>query len=343
MNEINIMLKSFINEHFNYIPNDKEDDIITNDNINNFMNIDLLKNKILMNNFIDLITNIKDKVNDDLIISIIKILLNGCCILEGLSQITLCNALRIYTPISTLLSSSISYPIIPIQFHHLIYDILADNIKIDDPPYWQLSGSKDCYIQATYDTEVDIDERLKVSPNIYTVTMWVKLDKESIGKGMLLCRSRCTNGGLDIFLSDRLPDDTWKISIRIKIINNNRSTSKENTQVDTFQGRIIIKPDEFHLLSFNHSTSGSFKFYVNGKIELESRSKLSYRFELIRSNWMFGQGLKGKISSIACYDCDIDVPSLQLLCDMGQHSDSIRGVSSIPQSSFDTGHYILGY
>lgn len=275
-----------------------------------------------------------------MIISIINILLNGCCNLEGISQIILCNALRIYTPNSTLLSSSVSYPIIPIQFHHLIYDILADNINIDDPPNWKLTGSKDCYIQAAYDTEIVIKERL--TPIIYTVTMWVKMDKESQGKGMLLCRSHFTNGGVDIFLSEKLADDTWKLSIRITIINNNLSPSNENSKQDTIHGRILIKPNEFQLLSFNHSTSGDFKFYVNGKIQLKRKMKLAYEFELIRSNWIFGQGLKGKISSIACYDCDIDVPYLQLLYDMGPHSDILRGVSTIPQSSFDTGHYILG-
>lgn len=153
---------------------------------------------------------------------------------------------------------------------------------------------------------------------------------------------RRVNGGeLDVFISDRQDDGvTWSITIAT-------SSSSSGEGGDMKKAKVRLPVGQWTLIALSHSRDKSqrMQFSVNGEIQMDCELPFSFSTiqSLLQSEWKFGAGVKGKISSIAFYSEAVEPSQLQLLHDLGPYHHTLsHGINAIPQSSFDTGHWVLG-
>ena len=208
------------------------------------------------------------------------------------------------------------------------------------------------------------------------------INNNNSNKSFLLFRCAGQKGGIDALLSDRRSVDTtmggtgkggtgkggtsdggerggadpaggqggqWILTLRA-FSDSGKLTNKAEIKTSIYFTNINI----YHHFVMKHEDNNKISFYINGILEIES--ELPYQFSGsgqpfsgsghmagTQFKWTFGLGLKGGISNICFYSDALSQPIVQLLYGLGPHTKSIAtGVTAIPQSSFDTGHSVLG-
>jgi hypothetical protein len=122
-------------------------------------------------------------------------------------------------------------------------------------------------------------------------------------------------------------------------------TIRTTPQREELRCSLRITPALWHLITVRHvgGEGGRVSVGVDGNTEVEG--DLFYPFntpEPAESTWIFGLGMTGHLSSATLYPEDLPPASLALLCSLGPHTSSLLQGPRCPQSSFDTGHLILG-
>ena len=176
-------------------------------------------------------------------------------------------------------------------------------------------GDKDSFIQASI-SGVSF-------PRIYTISLWIKLEESSSARGFLLFRCRSPGGGIDVILSDRTSEGEWTITIRTFQENGMSGLSKKHE----VRGKIKLKADQWQLLTLQQFDSetdpNKVLFHIDGNLELEDR--LPYPF-LAQENavqdqgsqWVFGLGMKGSLSSVTMYGDDLGKNTIRWLHSIGR-------------------------
>jgi hypothetical protein len=224
---------------------------------------------------------------------------------------------------------------ISVNYHAEILDMIKFGLAHDDPPCVIFPGSKDSFVQMSAEFPC---------PRTFTVCMWLKIDEDTEVKGFLLCRCRCPSGGLDVILSERQTDGRWTVTMKGSSDESSYNSPPCNSEV---KGSIYISHGRWHLLSIRHQSnyerSPKVSFIVDGNLEFEDSLPYPFFNALIESQWLFGLRFKGLMASASLYSEELSLPLLTLLYNKGPQTPStIHGVVGTPQSSFDTGHAILG-
>ena len=220
---------------------------------------------------------------------------------------------------------------IAIVHHADMIETIKTSLHQDGPPHIIFPGLKDSFVQLAVEYPC---------PRAYTLCMWIKVD-ETNGNGFLLCRCRCPTGGLDIQLSDRQSDGRWKVIMKGSSVEESSASNERAEAV----GSVYMTSGRWHLVSIRHSfmRCSKISFVVDGNLEFENEVMYPFHISPVESQWVFGLGLKGQISSVSLYCEDVPLAMLSLLHSKGPHTASlIHGVIRTPQSSFDSGHMTLG-
>jgi hypothetical protein len=226
-----------------------------------------------------------------------------------------------------------SAPYIPITYHEDIHKAIAEFVRTTDPPHMALPGDKDSYVQVSAIP-------LPLS-RAFTVSMWVKLSEASHSKGFLLYRYRSAGAGVDAIISASTQDSapgTWNLTIR--------SSCDQKGARDEVQCRMSITVGEWHLITVRQSAmkdgADSVSVAVDSASVLEAELLYPFTAAATESIWIFGLGLKGCLTSISLYPFDLQPSLIELLYGFGPHVSHLAVGARCPQSSFDTGHLILG-
>lgn len=207
---------------------------------------------------------------------------------------------------------------------------LAYIVKNDKPPSIMLPGERQSYVQ--------LPAIYMSCPQAFTLTMWMQFSVIPQPTDVLLFRGRTTSGGIEAVLSN-FENNSCLIVIRSYVERSN--SVKERQEV---QGKLSIKTDQFHLLSFSHSfgaETASFTVCVDGNVAMEK--ELLYPFSSnSEGQWTFCVGLKGNLSSVCLYPSEISFPMLQLFYECGPFTTSLDEGVSVPQESYDSGLSVLG-
>ena len=220
---------------------------------------------------------------------------------------------------------------IAIVHHAEMMETIKTSLRQDGPSHIIFPGTKDSFVQLAVEYPC---------PRAYTLCMWIKVD-ETIGNGFLLCRCRCPTGGLDIQLSDRQSDGRWKVIMKGSSVEESSASNERAEAV----GSVYMTSGRWHLVSIRHSfmRCSKISFVVDGNLEFENEVMYPFHISPVESQWVFGLGLKGQISSVSMYCEDVPLVMLSLLHSKGPHTASlVHGVIRTPQSSFDSGHMTLG-
>jgi hypothetical protein len=215
------------------------------------------------------------------------------------------------------------------QFSDLL-KIFQECLSKDNPHYIKFPGDKDSYLQLLTTTAGMSAMRS------FTITVWMKLELDSSPMGFQLLKCASQKSGFDAILSNRQPQGQWTITLR------SFSDRDSSTKRSDIHGRVYFTLGEWHHFALKHEESGKISFFVDGILEMEN--EMPYLFTSTTPyKWTFGQGVKGGMAAIALYSESLSQSAIQMLCGLGPHTKSIAtGVVSVPQSSFDTGHTILG-
>eukprot|EP01038_Epipyxis_sp_PR26KG_P005336 gene5336-7405_t len=220
---------------------------------------------------------------------------------------------------------------IPLKYHPLIWTVLNNCLLQDNPQHIMLPGDKESFIQLS---GIPI-----TSVKAYTMALWIKIPADSLppSKGFILFRCRSPISGVDAIISN-IQDGMMTLTVR---------TNSEKKGKDEVQGRIFVSSGQWHLITVKQYTSvvsgnECISVSVDGNLELEHDLKYPFQIPTTDSLWIFGVGLRGYISSITFYPDDIPAFMIQLLYAMGPYIPEITVGVSCPQSSFDSGHVILG-
>ena len=261
-----------------------------------------------------------------------------------------------------------------ISLHKEVLKVFEESVISDDPHHIRFPGDKDSYLQVQTSTIGMTGIRA------FTVAIWCKLSSSSMdtnninnnnsNKSFLLFRCAGQKGGIDALLSDRRSVDPtggkggtseggaqggvqggadtggqggqWILTLRA-FSDSGKLTNKAEIKTSIYFTNINI----YHHFVMKHEENNKISFYIDGILEIES--ELPYQFSGsghmsgTQFKWTFGLGLKGGISNICFYSDALNQPIVQLLYGLGPHTKSIAtGVTAIPQSSFDTGHSVLG-
>ena len=223
---------------------------------------------------------------------------------------------------------------LPLVCHSDALKQLRAELVDDNPPHIVFPGSKDSYIQVSAEFPC---------PRSYTASFWIKIDEDSEMKAFLLCRCRSPTGGIDFVLRDRQADGKWSVVVQALTDSNNNPAAEKQEIKDA----LYISPCRWHLIVIRHQTafirSPHLSVIVDGKLEFEQPLGYPFSSSPVQSQWVFGLGFKGIMSSISLYTEEVSNNMLALLYRQGPHTPSLsHSVVGVPQSSFDTGHIMLG-
>lgn len=217
----------------------------------------------------------------------------------------------------------------------LIFDRMAADLGQDSPAHIACPGEERSFILLP---QVSI-----AAGTGCTLTMWVCFDDVSCDSSITLCK--CINSagsGFELVFTDcKSHDQHFNVTLRTMVDGRIEST--------THNENFILIPRKFHLVSLTMNLNRARPLESKGTVLLndfkilESNSvKYPFSPEPSHFKWIFGAGLKGKISSMAYYDKDVGSKLLSLLTDLGPHMHSLDMGMTCPQSSFDTSINILG-
>ena len=222
---------------------------------------------------------------------------------------------------------------IAIRHHADVMQTIRSSLRQDGPPHVIFPGQKDSFVQLAAEYPC---------PRAYTLCLWLMIDESvTATSSFLLCRCRCPTGGLDIQLSDRQPDGRWTVTMKGSSVEEG-SASNDRTEA---KGSAYITTGRWHLLSIRHSyvRCSKISFIVDGHMEFENEVMYPFHISPVESQWVFGLGFRGLISSVSLYGEEIPLSMLTLLHGKGPHTASlVQGVIRTPQSSFESGHMTLG-
>mgnify|MGYP006177473389 CR=1 FL=1 len=253
-------------------------------------------------------------------------------LVKGKSLCKLFDMMR--TGAATSSSNNMDLSRIPIQFHHNILEALEQDVKHSNPPHISLPGDKDSYLQ--------VSAIPLLQNRAYTVAMWVKLANNAAMKGFLLYRCRSASSGIDAIISS-IPNGEGAPGVYNLTV---RSSCEKKQQRDEVMCKVTLTVGVWHLVTVQQAAmrdgADRVSVSVNGVSCLEAELLYPFNTQSSDSIWIFGLGMKGLVSSIALYPHDLHESVLQLLHSFGPQVSSLTVGARCPQSSFDTGHLILG-
>ena len=224
--------------------------------------------------------------------------------------------------------------VIPVSLHHRILNAMDEYIRISDPPHISLPGDKESYLQVS---AIPLP-----SSRAYTMSMWVKLNDQMSTKGFLLYRYRSSSSGVDAIISACNQDAgpcAWNLTLR--------SNCEKKGQRDEVQCRLSISPGEWHMITVKQTAmkdqnADSVSITIDGISILEAELLYPFNNTVNESIWIFGLGMSGYLANITLYPMDLHPSIIGLLYSFGPHVANLTIGARCPQSSFDTGHLILG-
>ena len=222
----------------------------------------------------------------------------------------------------------------PSDFSH-VFENMASDLRQDSPAHIACPGEEKSFIL--------LPQVSLAAGTGCTLTMWVYFDDTSCDSSITLCKCLNSAGsGFELIFNDCKSDDhQFKVTLRSMVDGRVEST--------THHDKFVLIPRKFHLVSLT--------MFLNRSRPLESKGTVLLNdFKILESNsvkypfspepsyfkWIFGAGLKGKISSMAFYDKDVGSKLLALLTDLGPHMHSLDMGMTCPQSSFDSSINVLG-
>jgi hypothetical protein len=231
--------------------------------------------------------------------------------------------------------------LLPICFHEKVLNMLREYVVNCNPPHISLPGDKDSYLQLS-----------SIPPppsHAYTISMWVKLFPNPTMKGFLLYRCRSSSAGVDAIISS-LPANITSESDEVSNANNVsltiRSGCEKKQQKDEVQCKLRISEGIWHLITVQQAAmkegADRVAVAVDGQVVLDAELLYPFNTPSNESIWIFGLGMKGLVSSISLYPTDVPMSVVQFLYSFGPHIATLTAGARCPQSSFDTGHLILG-
>lgn len=255
------------------------------------------------------------------------------CFIKGKTVCKLFDALRTGVVSQNVRDRPQQWLLIPVKYHHQILSNVLKNVQRSNPPHIIMPGDKESYLQVS---SVPL-----LSSRAYTMTMWLKLASNSTMKGFLLFRCRSTNTSIDAIVSSNPQDGeqgAWTLTLR--------SSCEKKQHRDEVQCKLNIPVGEWHLITVQQCAmkEGADRIVVtvDGASVLEAELLYPLNTPTSESTWIFGLGMKGMISSIALYHEDLHPTLVQTLHSFGPHVPHLSAGTRCPQSSFDTGHLILG-
>ncbi|KAJ1415180.1 hypothetical protein B484DRAFT_434793, partial [Ochromonadaceae sp. CCMP2298] len=213
---------------------------------------------------------------------------------------------------------------LPLHRHAQVLTALDLLVRQSDPPHVLLPGAKDSYLQVS---NVPLSR-------CYTLCVWVKLSSVQNMKGFLLFRCRSQDSVVDAIVSTQ--------EGRTELIL--RSSCEKNQQRDEVRCPLNISPDAWHLVTVKHvaqrGAPDSVVVWVDQRVE--TQADLFYPPSQGEALWVLGLGMTGKLGAVALYPEDLGAATVSLIHSLGPHTTSLLQGPRCPQSSFDTGHLILG-
>ena len=290
----------------------------------------------------------KSCLSDDAIHRFIDRYLYGS-IISTMAITALLDALRVVKNNSSP-NASKSLILLPIRFHEQILRILDKRMKDNDPPHWHLYGEDTCFVEIRGVSQITTKSGSNAAnsqqcPTSYTLTVWIRLMEEDRGlHGFKLLSCRLPfDGGIDVLVSDSGDDGMRNMTIATS--SSKDVDGKKIDSSDIFNEKVFLPSNKWILLAIRHSSNSRLDMSIDGEVKMEN--DLPYPFmsfqSILNSQWKLGQHFNGKVSSLAFYGELVQIPQLRLLSNLGPyHPSLLHGAVSVPQSSFDTGHHILG-
>ena len=239
---------------------------------------------------------------------------------------------------------------LPLPLHEKILIAICERVRNDDPRHFIFPGDKDSFLQISSTPIVNCTQA-------YCIAFWIKIPVNITNKGFILFRSRSPVSGVDAIISNPNGDSTGSTG-RSSMMMLTLRTNIEKRGKDEVQCKIYLTTGKWHLITVKQTCAGSgtaakamgeksplgdrLTVSIDGVSELGTDFKYPFFQPVSESVWVFGLGFRGAIASITLYAGDLSQPLQHLLWSLGPYVSDMSLGPSCPQSSFDTGHLILG-
>lgn len=256
-------------------------------------------------------------------------------------------AIRQMIKIST---NNLDHSIYEFSLQEKLLIAICDRIRNDDPRHFIFPGDKDSYLQISSTPIIN-------STQAYCIAFWIKIPININNKGFILFRSRSPVSGVDAIISNPNSDSTGPAG-RSSMMQLTLRTNIEKRGKDEVQCKVYLTAGKWHLITVKQTCALSstvakamgeksppgdrLTVSIDGVSELSTDFKYPFFQPVSESVWVFGLGFRGAIASITMYAGDLSQSLQHLLWSLGPYVSDMSLGPSCPQSSFDTGHLILG-
>lgn len=247
----------------------------------------------------------------------------------------------------TKLSTNNLEHFLPLSLQEKLLIALCERIRNDDPRHFIFPGDKDSYLQISSTPIMNCTQA-------YCIAFWIKIPINITNKGFILFRSRSPVSGVDAIISNPNSESTGSAG-RSSMMQLTLRTNIEKRGKDEVQCKVYLTAGKWHLITVKQTCSTAAKVMgeksplgdrltvsVDGVSELSTDFKYPFFQPVSESVWVFGLGFRGAIASITLYAGDLSQSLQHLLWSLGPYVSDMSLGPSCPQSSFDTGHLILG-
>lgn len=200
--------------------------------------------------------------------------------------------------------------------------------------YLTFPGDRDSFIQLTVNGIP--------CPSAYTITCWIRLEKNAMGSHFYLFKSRSPLGGLECLFNIVDCDSLATTHLTIKTIVDNGVGNVDSHEV---QGKIELALDKWVLIALVHvntGTTSTVSLSIDGNPVFEQTLAYPFTHPPTESQWYIGTGLKGSFAGIALYSEEVSQNLQLLLVDAGPSVSSLDHPLIFPRTAVDTGHSNLG-
>lgn len=221
---------------------------------------------------------------------------------------------------------------LPLSIHVDTLKSLQARLNDDSPLALEFSGEKNCCAILPPITHN--------CPRAYTLTLWVKVYRwsKTIETVLFRCRTSHSESIELLIASDDRTEGRCYCSIRVD------AGSRVHNEAG---GQLLMTPGRWHLLTFSHRCSPyplppKIAVRVDGELCLDRELDYPFGSAGVECTWTFGSGLVGAVSSLALYPFEVGPRFIKFISDAGPTCASLDCGVSNPQTSFDTGHNLIG-
>lgn len=217
---------------------------------------------------------------------------------------------------------------IPVEYHTSILEAINNCLVHDDPAHIVFPGDKDSFLQVS-----SIPWTFQKG---YTLAMWLKIPTHQVSKGFELFRCRSPTMKMDGTVLGQVEEGIYAI----KVVMNCEKKGR-----DEARGKIVLSAGIWHLITVTHCVieeTDRVIITVDGHLEIENELAFPVVPNLQETHWTFGVGFTGKASSITLYEQELPLNTIQFIHSLGPGVGDLKQGVSVPQTSYDSGHFPLG-